>query len=132
MSLKMSYLTLYTQNNKKRPLSAIILSGLIWHLDVAHIKNDNRSLYFCAWPFLFKDHDLIDWKSKSALSTLLEDSLIVQSVQLGPKDPRIEKHSLILLYVAKSLAMFTYWQFCCVGALWQECSDLHRQTVMIM
>lgn len=45
---------------------------------------------------------------KKQVSTLLEDSLIVQSVQLGPKDPRIEKHSLILLYVAKSLAMFTY------------------------
>lgn len=48
-----------------------------------------EQIFIFLWPFLFKDQDLIDWKKQ--VSTLLEDSLVVQFVQLGPKDPKIEK-----------------------------------------
>lgn len=62
-----------------------------------------EQIFIFLWPFLFKDQDLIDWKKQ--VSTLLEDSLVVQSVQLGPKDPKIEKKPLLYFSMLQN-----HWQ----------------------
>lgn len=62
-----------------------------------------EQIFIFLWPFLFKDQDLIDWKKQ--VSTLLEDSLVVQSVQLGPKDPKIEKKTLLYFSMLQN-----HWQ----------------------
>lgn len=102
MSLKMSYLTLYNTTKTKKPLfcNHSVMTDMT---RCSTYQKWQEQIFIFLWPFLFKDHDLIDWKKQ--VSTLLEDSLVVQSVQLGPKDPKIEKKTLLYFSMLQN-----HWQ----------------------
>ena len=117
------------EKKKNSPQLFSIDRSVIYRLNIVHqnYHNKHRHLSTFLGPFFLseKTAGLITphrWISPLSLAP-------TPNVKRGSKT---DENFLLFLHVAKSLPMFTYRQFSCVGALSQECPDLHRQTVLIM